>query len=287
MADINAKATQAMTDEELDAALLELGVDNPTGPTVEEPAVEEPVVPETPPADPAKEEVEPPVEEPVTPPAAEPPKADPVVEPEPSRREVKRIQDLLQKYPKPAPAKPEPKTPEGALDINKDVDADEELKKRLLADRDAAAKTAYEQGRNDSNQEKANILFHTRLEIDAPRVEAKYPVLDKDSDKFNMKAATDVNTAYLQASGYDIETETVTNPNIRYSDFVEAFFEVSKELAQSMVEETKKNVTSQVAKTGLRPGGETPKPKLNLNQLPQNMSDEELDAIIAQAIPSK
>lgn len=275
----------SLTDEELDAALEELGIPNedPGNSKEEEEAGEKKSeeAPKKDPEDPAGEAEDPKEEE-----GEEEAK-------KPSRREQLRVMDLLHKYPplaKDEPKKGEPAPRNDAFDYDKDMEADPELKAKLAADRKAAEDAAYERGRSESGkslaEEKASLLFHTRLEIDAPKVEAKYPVLDKDSDKFNPALAKAINTMYLEKVGYNQETDTVTNPNIRYSDYTEAMFELGDVIASSKLEETKKEVTRQAAQTGLRPNGGS-KAKLDLNKEPHQMTDEELDAVIAQMIPSK
>jgi hypothetical protein len=129
-------------------------------------------------------------------------------------------------------------------------------------------------------------MFHTRLEMDAPKMESKYPQLDKDSDKFNEAVANDVNTMYLRLAGYDNQTDTATNPNLRYSDFVESIFGLADDIGTEKVAKSAKEITKQAANTALRPDGSTVK-RLNLNKLPEQMTDEELDARIALAIPNK
>lgn len=290
---------QQLSDEELDAAIEEMLADPP----VEE--EEEPKKPETPPA--PKEEAEAeeeedkgkkkeaPVEEEEEGKKTEEPKKP---EGEPSRREQLRIEKLLTKYPDlqtqvqpPAKKEEEPAAPnaDGLLDLDKELDADDELKARLKADREAYAKQAVEKARAEGisvEQQLATNLFRTRLEIDAPRVEAKYPFLDKNSDEFNPRAASAMNLKYLQHVGFDQKTKTVQDPNTRYTDFVEAEMEFAREVAAREVSKTADEVKKQAAQTGLRPGGGSPKPKLNLNKLPHQMTDEELDAAIAQGLSS-
>lgn len=280
-----------MSDEELETAMAEAGIESP-----EEPDKEEPETPETPEADPAKEvETEEESEEEQPDPEKKPEEDKEDLEKKsdkPSRREQLRIQDLLRKYPPKQESKTpskDTKQPEGLLDLDKELDADDALKERLKADRDAAAKAAAEQARGEQPDVAAirdSMLFHTRLEVDAPKVESKYPVLDKDSDKFKPALAKAINTMYLSQCGYDFDSDTVQNPNIRYSDFVEALFELGDEIGTEKAETTTREVKKRAAQTGLRPDGSVPK-KLNLNKLPGQMSDEELDAIISQAVPSK
>lgn len=253
------------------------------------------------PADPTKPNEEPEPENP-TPPeeeeASEPEQEeeDPQAAPEegeedpkgPSRREQLRINQLLSKYPnlrEQTEEKPKAEQPK-SLDLEKELEADPEVIQKLQQDRQAIEAQAYARGRQEAN----SLLFHTRLEIDAPRVEAKFPVLDKSSPKFNPQLATALNTMFLDAVGFKAGDpqkgipDTVQRPNIRYADYMESLFELSHEMGQLEVAESKKNITRQAARTGLRPDGSKAK-KLDLTKPPEQMTDEELDAIIAQAIP--
>lgn len=252
----------SMTDEELEAALA--------NPPEETPAEEEPVEPETP------------AEEPETPVAGEEPEEEEEpVAPPPSRREQLRINQLLEKM---RESKPEPKTPTvtGAIDYEKTLDADPELIKKLQDDRTAAIQAGWNQGA----EQVKTIQFHTRLEVDAPRVEAKYPQLDKDSEGFNPQLAMAINTMYLTTVGYDASSDTVRDPSLRYSDYVNSIFELAGEIGAQSTEATRTNIKKTAAKTGLRPDGSSAK-KMNLNKPPEQMTDEELDAVIGMAIPKR
>lgn len=232
-------------------------------PTEEAPAPEEtPESPETPEA---------PAEEPEV--AAEAEEEKP-----PSRREQLRIQQVLEKL-KQKDSRPEAPVKPDALNYS-DLDADPELVKQLEADRRKYGEDLYTQGVEQSK----SILFHTRLEVDAPRVEAKYPQLDKDSDQFDPAIANALNSSYLHLVGYDEKTDTVQNPGIRYADYIEAQFELANAIASEKVVKTSKNIAKQAASTGLRPDGSTAK-RLNLNQNAEDMTDEELQAKIAQSLP--
>lgn len=201
-------------------------------------------------------------------------------EPQPSRREQLRIKTLLEKYGD--PEAPNPRKVENALDYEKELDADAETIKRLQDDRDRASNEMYQQGLDQSK----SLQFHTRLEIDAPRVEAKFPQLDKSSDEFNPVLAETLNSTYLSTVGYDPQTGKVQNANLRYADYIESMFELADEMGSKKVAESRKNITKQASSTGLRPDGSSPK-RLNLNKAPENMTDEELNAVINQAIPRK
>lgn len=216
------------------------------------------------PQDDAPAEPEEPKEE--TPEEPEVPEEAPVAEEKPSRREQLRVKDLLRKYPDLAKA-PEAKVP----DFRDKVEADEDTQKILEETARDYGQTQYNQGLEQAK----SIQFHTRLEIDAPRIEAKYPQLDKNSEQFDADAADDINSMYLELVGYDAQTDTVKNPNIRYGDFVDAQMGLVNRLATERVAKSSKNLAKQVAATGLRPDGSSAK-GLDLSKAPKDMTDEEL-----------
>lgn len=254
-----AKDPKDMTDEELAEALGE---------------EIKPKVEETPKEEPKLEPDEVPEEEPEEEPQIEPEEEE--EEKPPSRREQLRIQQVLAKLKEAQAAPPAPTAPE-ALDYSTALDADPELIKKLQADRQASNEAMYKQGIAQAN----SIRFHTRLEIDAPRIETKYPQLDKTSDRFNPVLANAINTMYLSSAGYDPKTDTAASPDLRYGDYVESIFELGAEIAGEETQKTAKNIAKQAAKTGLRPGGNSAK-GLNLNKHPADMTDEELAAAVAR-----
>lgn len=198
-----------------------------------------------------------------------------------SRRKSLRIQQLYTKLTGEEPPAPR-RQPQGGLDYKTALEADEETVKTLEDDRRQYGEKFYSEGLEQAK----TIQFQTRLEIDAPRIEAAYPVLDKNSPKFNPVVADALNQMYLSIVGYDPKTGRVANANVRYADYIEGIMELSDEVATEKVARTTKNLTKQAATTALRPGGNSTK-RLNLNQAPENMSDEELDATIALSIPTK
>lgn len=217
----------------------------------------------------------------VIPPEPEEPVVEEVEEPEPeeeleeepkppSRREQLRIQDVLAK--RAAAATPAP-PPLSGMDFANDLNADPEIVKQLEADRQATAKAQYEAGLKQAD----SIRWEAMLNVDAPTIEARYPQLDKNSSDFHPALANAINTMYLSSAGYDDSTKTVTNPTIRYRDYVESVFELANEIAGEKIQDSTKNIKKQVAQTGLRPDGSTTK-RLNLNQSPNQMTDEELAA---------
>lgn len=200
---------------------------------------------------------------------------------QPSRRESLRIQQLLEKLKSQPPAQSVP-TLRGGLDYGQALDADPEVIKQLQADRDAVALAQFQAGSAQGLRHAESIQFRTMLEIDAPKIEAKYPQLDKESADFDPATSDAINRWYLATVGYSPETGLVQNSGVRYSDFVESLMELAGRVAGEKTVATARNVARQASSTGLRPSGGTAK-GLNLNKPPEQMSDEELKAVIAQA----
>lgn len=157
------------------------------------------------------------------------------------------------------------------------IDADDEVYNQLSQVSQDYGNKRYQAGIEEANR----IKFETRLEVDAPRVESRYPQLDKNSDEFNPAVADTINQMYLSAVGYDRNTGSVQNPNLRYAEYADAMFELVNEAASRQTENTRRNVTKQAARTGLRPDGTAAK-SLDLSKQPHEMSNEELDAYIAK-----
>lgn len=231
-------------------------------PSAEEPKTEEPEVETPEPAEPEPEEPEP-------------------EEKPPSRREQLRIQQVIAKA-KSGGFTPRVEAPKG-IDYAQTLDADPETIKKLEDDR----KQMVDAERASSVRQAEAIQFRTLLEIDTPKIETKYPLFNsQDKENFNPAVSDAVNSWYLATVGWDPQTNLVQNANVRYGDFVEGVMELAKEIADQKVSSTSKNIARQSAQTGIRPDGSQAK-RLNLNQAPENMSDEELKAIIGQAIPHK
>lgn len=175
-----------------------------------------------------------------------------------------------------APQKPDIK----GMDFATELQADDETIARLNEDRNSVAQEAMTQGFERAK----SVQFHTRLEIDAPRIEGKYPLFDKESEVFNPAAADAINQWYLATVGYDAKTDSVTNPNVRYADFVEGIMELADSMAGVKVENTQKNIAKQAANTGIRPDGSAS--KLNLDKAPADMTTEELSAAMKRVARS-
>lgn len=248
--------------------------DPPEEKEVVQDAAEEEAVHEEPSEEETPEEVEEPegAEEEETPEPAE-------EERPPSRRESLRIQKLISKM------KQQPQAQQyqaQGMDYRQAINADDEVYNQLEADRQQVANIGFNEGLSRAQ----SIQWRTSLELDNPKIEAKYPQLNKESDQFNPAAADAINSWYLSSVGYDPQTQTVANPGVRYAEFVEGIMELADEMAGARVERTSRNIAQQAASTGLRPDGSTAR-RMNLNKAPEDMTDEELNAVISQALPKK
>lgn len=174
-----------------------------------------------------------------------------------------------------------PKKPE-ALKYEDDLDADDEVIKKLNDDREKFGQAMYEQGLEQARalkQQQDAFEFKQMLKSEEPQVRTKYKFMDPADDKFNQELTDSVVKDYLHFTSFDPNTGTAKNP-ISYFDFVDARMQQVQALAEEMVSETQQNVVKQAANTGLRPSGSAPSKSVDLNKMPYEMSDEELDAII-------
>jgi hypothetical protein len=192
---------------------------------------------------------------------------------QPSSRETLRIQSLLKKYGPPQ----ERTAPQNQVDYKSMIDADDAVYEELDQASQRFGNQQYQEGLKQANA----ITFNTRLEVDAPKVASKYTQLDKDSDDFNPAVASSLNEMYLSAVGYNPQDGSVTNPNLRYADYIDAMFELVEETASRKVQQSTRNITKQAANTGLRPDGSSAE-RLDLSKPPEAMTDKELDAYIAK-----
>lgn len=201
-------------------------------------------------------------------------------EQQPSRRESKRINQLLDKLKAAKSDQPQAKTQDG-IDYRKMIEAPDEVYDNL----DKASQEYGQQQYNAGREEAKSLLFQTRLEIDAPRVEAKYPQFDKDSADFDPAVSNAFNSLYLQTVGYDAQKGTVQNSNVRYGEFIDALMDLAGMVSVKQNVKSTQNIAKQAASTGLRPDGSSPK-ELNLNKAPQEMTKEELNAVVKHLLPT-
>lgn len=188
---------------------------------------------------------------------------------QPSRREQLRIQSLLRKYGDPTDRQaPQQK----GIDYRDMINADDEVYEQLENRTSEYASQVYQEG----VQRAEYLNWHTGLKIDTPNVHRDFPEVAK-----NDRLRDSLNEEYLSFVGFDPKTQTVKRPEVSYYDYVDARVEQAKELAETMVERTRKNVTRQAARTGLRPDGSSAK-RLDLSKDPSQMTDEELDAALAK-----
>ena len=214
-------------------------------------------------------------------PAEEPeeePEEEEVEEPKLSPRAEKRIEQLkIKSLIADLKQKSQPQVPsiKPGLDYKETLEADPEVLAQFEQDRIDYGQQNYQAGLEQAK----SIQFHTRLEIDAPKIESKYPILSPGSEDFRENAADAINEFYIALTGYDRETGTVEKPNIRYSNYVDAIMELVDTVASQKTQKSTKNIARQAAQTGLRPDGSRAK-RLDLSKAPEQMSDEELDAFI-------
>lgn len=200
-----------------------------------------------------------------------------------SRRESKRIKQLLDRFAERDEARftrpqqrPQQRRggqiiPEGEYDISEINEMAEGYGQNM-----------YQRGLSEAQAYNIANTFATRLEIDAPRVNSRYTILDKESDDFNPGIAGFVNRMYLNSVGYDPMTGLVNDTDLRYGEFVDALMDALDLMSTSKVADSTKNVAGQAARTGIRPGGSrTPSYK---GSDPKKMTDEQLDAKIAELL---
>lgn len=290
------KDPSQLTDEELDAAIEgketedqpEKVVESPDEPETEVPEKDDESEDEPEKADDSENEQDP-----------EPEKEDEADESEkedkPSPRQAKRIQQLLEKTKRQQPVEqPAPVASQPAdvkqINFRELIDAPDEVFAQLESAVEEYGKQFTQpapQPQQDNTAQFETLRWETNLKIDTPKVLSKFNKINPDDkENFDPVVADSLNQEYLQTVGFDERTGLVANPNISYSDFIEARFELANLLADEKTETTKKNVVKQAASTGIRPDGSQSK-RLNLNQAPENMTDEELDAMIGSAIPQR
>jgi hypothetical protein len=222
-----------------------------------------------------KEEPEQPEEEPENPEEPKQPEGQ-----EMSRRKAKRLEKLEGLIGRLRSPQAQPQRKAEGIDYQKLIEADPEVYDQL-----SKASQDFGQAQYNAGLEQANsVRFHTRLEIDAPRIEGKYPQFDRSSQEFNPGLAGAVNEWYLATVGYDPNTDSVRNAGVRYADFVEGIMELADAMAGAKTTKTTENIARQAANVGLRPDGSSAKP-MNLNKAPQDMTEAELNAAIGATMP--
>lgn len=162
-----------------------------------------------------------------------------------SRRANKRIQDLTRKLAEAHQPQQQPQTQRQIID---EGEYTPEEVNRLAQQH---GEQQYSAGLAQANA----LAFSTRLEIDAPKVATKFPVLDQNSDNFDPGVSAFINESYLKTVGYDPNIGTVQNNNIRYEEYVDGMMELVDTLSQGKQADSQKNLAKQAAQTGVRPSG--------------------------------
>lgn len=272
------KPAEEMTDEELAEAI------NPAEEKTEEVAPEADDTPDEEKTEDTSEKEE----------QVEPEQEEETLEeaPELSRRAQKRADDLeakrlagQQKFQeildkrqptRPAPSQPAPRY---GLDYSQALDAEPEVIQQLEADRQQVAEAAYNRALDTMRAEMQSAQFENSIRQDLPLVTEKLSKLDPTE-------AEELDRDYLIFVGFDPSTGSVQHPNIRYGEYIDARLNQAERFASRMTAQTTKNIAKQAAQTGLRPDGSSAK-RLNLNQAPENMTTEELYAVLGQTPPKK
>lgn len=221
-----------------------------------------------------------PAEEETTPePEAEKPEEE---EKPPSRREQLRVQQLLKRYGPPNTTAPS----QGKPDFRDKVNADEEVYKTL---EDTA--TQYGNDQFNAGQSQAEYSTWRRfLQMDETSLQSKYPELNPNKETHHPALQSALQEKYLRFVGFNPGDSargiapSVQDPDISYSDFVEAEMEFADEIASQKTARTTQNLAKQAASTGLRPDGSSAK-RLDLNKSPEDMTDEELETMVSATMP--
>lgn len=276
-----------MDDQGFPVTLTEEQMREGEEPNGEEPKVEptgeqEPKVPE--PKSGEQEEEQEIAKDPVVPEPKPEPKPGEGEEEQPvSRRESKRVNQLLEKLAQAEQgAQPQRGTPQrndGTKPIIPDGEYDTDQVNQMAKE---YGQRLYQQGLSQAQALTIANQFSTRIEIDAPRIAEKYPFLDNEAEDYSPGPTMFINRMYLGMVGYDPVTGVVENQNLRYGEFIDGFMDVVDLITNGKVADTSKNVAKQAAQTGVRPGGVS---KSNYQgDDPRKMSDDQLDAVIAQGL---
>lgn len=114
-------------------------------------------------------------------------------------------------------------------------------------------------GINQSTSEVRKELWADRFDIDSERVTARYSELNPDDESYNPRLEAYLVGQYIAFTGMEKDARgrvTIQRDNIRFKDFVEAEMKNLDEVATARGATSRKNVTAQVAKTGVRPNNQ-------------------------------
>jgi len=136
--------------------------------------------------------------------------------------------------------------------------------KQLEEDRQKVADNSRSEGREQGYRQgttRATLEnFETKLDIDKDRVAAKWDSLDPDAEGYNPKLEQYLVTQYIAFAGVEKDAKgniSITRPNIRFRDFVDAEMQNMEDYASTRNQQSTNNVRQQAARTGVRPGGQT------------------------------
>lgn len=200
-------------------------------------------------------------------------------EKQPSRREQLRINQLLNKYGNPYKREKSQAPNNDGVNYREMIQADDEVIDQLNEKTKQYGQEQFQTGYEQANKHAEYLNWHTGLKIDTPKVHADFPQME------NERIRDSINQQYLAFVGYTPADPargtkaSIERPDVSFYDFVAAKDEEAREIAAVMTEQTRRNVTKQAARTGLRPDGSSAK-KLDLTKNPSDMTDEELNAAL-------
>lgn len=215
---------------------------------------------------------------------ADEPQGEPEPEP-PSRRENLRIQQVLQKLKQSGEGHRQEQPQVNQVDYRELIDAPDEVYDQLEQRTKQYGDTRATQSAQETLKQIESVRWESRLEMDAPRVASKFAYMDdKNDETFQPAIADSLNRFYMDLSQYDPKTNTAGNTRLRYAEFVEAIDELADAIAETKIRSARTNLGKQAKQTGIRPDGSSSN-RLNLNKAPQDMTDAELEAVIARGLP--
>lgn len=239
---------------------------------------EEPVEPAEPATPDPNAEGPPDPQEPETPVTPDEPVEPEEPETPPSPRESKRIKELTEKL---AKANEQKLAPD-----NKPTSPFQEREEGYQLDE--ANKIAQDYGADQFSKglsEAKALEFKLNLRIDAPKVAQRYSVMDANSDEYDPGRTAFINELYLRTVGYDPNNGHVRDASIGYEEFVDGIMDAVDKQAAVQSADSATNLAKQASQLGTRPTGDTKKPYSGDD--PKQMTDEQLEAKISQAMPKR
>lgn len=135
----------------------------------------------------------------------------------------------------------------------------------LQRDREQYGMSQYERGRQEAMNAVDQRFFQENLERDTEALESRYAQLNPDSEDYDQALVEDINSAYLDAIGFDQNTGAIRNPSVRFKDYASKFMKIATRYADSASADAARNVATQASRTGVRPN--SPARRTNIGEL--------------------